>query len=150
MANPVRRDVCTGNFRKEVEQMKKASTMPINGEKLRELVLNRGHISVISEELGYSRTALGIAIKNNKISKPMISLLDSMYGIKYEDYKPEEPKKEEPVPEEKPTTETEVISKDEALLKTIISQLGALNNSLAAIYQKLEEINGNQEKEIHP
>lgn len=140
VANPVRRDGHTGNFRKEVEQMKKASTMPINGEKLRELVLNRGHISVISEELGYSRTALGIAIKNNKISKPMISLLDSMYGIKYEDYKPEEPKKEEPVLEDRPTTETEVVSRDEALLKNIVAQLGALNNSLTAIYQKLEEI----------
>lgn len=113
--------------------------MPINGEKLRELVLNKGHLTVISEELGYSRTALGIAIKSNKISKPMISLLDSMCGIKYEDYKPEEPKKEEPVIE-KPTTETEVISKDEAQLKTIISQLGALNNSLVAILTKLNEI----------
>lgn len=120
--------------------MRNASTMPINGEKLRELVLSKGYISVISEELGYSNTALGIAIKKNRITKPMISLLDSMYGIKYEDYKPEEPKPE-PIPEEcKPMSETSVTDKTEQQLKTVIAQLGMLNNNITALGNLLRQI----------
>ena len=110
--------------------------MPINGKKLRELVLNKGYISDISEELGYSSTALGSAIKNNKITKPMMSLLDSMYGIKYKDYKPEEPKPEEC----KPVAETSVTDKTEQQLKTIISQLGLLNNNIIALSSLLRQI----------
>jgi hypothetical protein len=111
--------------------------MPINGEKLRELVLNKGYLSVISEELGYSNTALGVAIKKNKITKPMISLLDSMYGIKYEDYKPEEPKPE-PKEEPKPVPETVITDKYEQYLKAILFQLANVNNNLVALAKALE------------
>lgn len=128
--------------------MSKAKSMPIDGGKLRGIIQSKGYYAMdMSLEMGYGISTLSQAIRRGNITYAMAYMLESKYGIKYEDYKPEE--KKEPATE-KPTTETEVISKDEALLKTIISQLGALNNSLTAIYQKLEEINGNQEKEIHP
>ena len=111
-------------------------TKPIDGAKLKELVLNRGHITHISADMGYSHTALGLAIKSNKISEPMAVMLDKMFGIKYEAYKPKE---EEPIQDE-PKSETTVVSKDEALLKVIIAQLMAINNELGAIYKKIEEI----------
>ena len=114
------------------------TTRPIDGEKLKELVLSKGNLTDVSEDIGYSRQAILAAIRNNKITLPMATLLEQTFGIKYEAYKPEE-KKEEPV-KEKPKPETEVISKDEAQLKTIITQLSALNNGLTAIFKKLEEI----------
>ena len=131
----------------EVVEVSKAKSTPIDSDKLRGIIHSRGYYAMdMSLEMGYGISTLSQTIRRGNITNAMAYMLESKYGIKYEDYAP---KKEEPVIE-KPTTETEVISKDEALLKTIISQLGALNNSLTAIYQKLEEINGNQEKEIHP
>ena len=127
--------------------MSRAKSLPIDGEKLRQLIHSKGHYLIdISEEMGYGISTLSQVIRRGKITNAMAYMLDSMYGIKYQEYAPT---KEEPI-EEKPKPETEVISKDEAQLKTIIAQLSALNNGLTAIYQKLEEINGNQKKEIHP
>ena len=114
------------------------TTRPIDGEKLKELILSKGNLTSVSEDIGYSSQAILTAIKNNAISLPMATLLEQTFNIKYEAYKPEE-KKEEPVIE-KPKPETEVISKDEAQLKTIITQLSALNNALTTIYRKLEDI----------
>ena len=118
--------------------MSRAKTLPINSDKLKELVLNHGTVSSVSEEAGFATSSLSSTFSRGAISVQMAKLLDVTFGIKYESYKPEE-KKEEPI-EEKPNAETEVISKDEALLKTIISQLSALNNGLNAIYKKLEQI----------
>ena len=117
--------------------MRKAKSMPIDGGKLKGVIQSRGYYAMdMSLEMGYGISTLSQAIRRGNITYAMAYMLESKYGIKYEDYAP---KKEEPVIE-KPTTETAVISKDEALLKNIVAQLGALNNSLTAIYQKLEEI----------
>ena len=137
VANPVRRDVRISNIRKEVVKVSRTKTMPIDGGKLRGLIHNKGfYMMDMSLEMGYGISTLSQAIRRGNITNAMAYMLDNKYGIKYEDYAP---KKEEPVIE-KPATETEVISKGEALLKTIVAQLGALNNSLVAILTKLNEI----------
>ena len=147
MDNSHRSSTHTGIPGSEVVEVSRAKSLPIDGEKLRQLIHSKGHYLIdISEEMGYGISTLSQVIRRGKITNAMAYMLDSMYGIKYQEYAPT---KEEPI-EEKPKPETEVISKDEAQLKTIIAQLSALNNGLTAIYQKLEEINGNQKKEIHP
>ena len=133
MDNPVRRVAHPGDFRKEVVEVSKAKSMPIDGGKLRGIIQSRGRYAMdMSLEMGYGISTLSQAIRRGNVTYAMAYMLESKYGIKYEDYK-----KEEPVIE-KPTTETEVISKDEALLKTIISQLAEINNNLKAINSQLE------------
>ena len=117
--------------------MSRAKTRPIDGQKLKSLILDRGYITHISADIGYSPSRIHQAINDNRISMQMATILEAKFGIKYEDYKPEE---KEPVQEDEPIIETTVVSKDEALLKTIITQLSALNNGLTAIYKKLEEL----------
>lgn len=146
---PISRGHRTGGTGSEVVEVRD-KTRPINGWKLKHLLSYKGTQTEIAEELGFCQATISKAICRERISYALAGLLEERYGIKFEQYSNEEaPKKEEPVIEV-PTIETKVISKDEALLNTIIAQLGSLNNSLTAIYQKLEEINGNQEKEIHP
>ena len=112
------------------------NVLPIDRDKLRELIFSKGNITDISEELGYSRTYLTQACRGRQITQTAALLLDNLYGIKYEDYKPEE-KIEKPAQETMPISETVIVTKTELQLKTIISQLAELNNGLTAIYQKL-------------
>ena len=133
--NPVRRVAHPGDFRKEVVEVSKAKSMPIDRDKLRGIIQSRGRYAMdMSLEMGYGISTFSQAIRRGNVTNAMAYMLESKYGIKYEDYAP---KKEEPVIE-KPTTETEVISKDEALLKTIISQLAEINNNLKAINSQME------------
>ena len=125
--------------RKVVKVRKRTvNVLPIDGDKLRELIFSKGYITDISEELGYGKTYLTQVCKGRKITQTAALLLDKLYGIKYEDYKPEV-KIEKPVQETMPISETVIVNKTELQLKTIISQLAELNNGLTAIYQKLED-----------
>lgn len=118
--------------------MRKKTMMPINGKKLRELVLSKGHITVISEELGYSRTALGIACKSNKISPVMARALELGCNIPYEKYKPEEPKPE-PKPEE-PVKETAFTNRSEQCLITLVAMVGEMRNNMIVLNEKLDKL----------
>lgn len=113
-------------------------TLPINGEKLRELIASRGYITEMSKEMGYEQSYLTQVCKNGKITQPAMILLERLWNIKYEDYKAEE--KKDPI-EEPRHLETEVVTKTESALKTIIAQLGVLNNNILAMNSLLERIN---------
>ena len=113
--------------------------LPIDGEKLKSAILSKGYITEISEELGCEKAYLSQTCKYGRITQSAALLLDKLYGIKYEDYKPEE-KKEKPVQETMPISETVIVTKTELQLKTIIAQLGELNNNILATNSLLERI----------
>ena len=115
----------------------KRKMLQVDPYKLKEKILDHGRITHVAEDLGYSPSYFTRAFRMGELPEATALMLDKVYGIKYEDYKPEE---KEPVQEDEPIIETTVVSKDEALLKVIISQLSALNNGLTAIYKKLEEL----------
>ena len=133
-----------GSAGSEVEQMKRKQTSnPIDPYKLKNLCLDKGLITDLSIEMGYSKDALSSAINARRVSNQMLILLEKIHGIKYEDYKPEEPKPEpkpDPQKEEPPAPETTATTKTEAQLKTIIIQLGALNNNVMAVAELLRKI----------
>lgn len=140
MDNPHDSSYRPGGIGSEVVKVKKRTikTLPIDGEKLKRAILSKGYITEISEELGYEKAYLSQTCKYGRITQSAALLLEKMYGIKYEDYKPEE-KKEDPI-EEPRHLETEVVTKTESALKTIISQLAVLNNNILAMNSLLERI----------
>ena len=128
--------------------MKTSNSIPIDGMKMKRFILSKGYISDVAIDLGYSQSALSHALNSGMISRPLMTALELKYGIKYSDYKPrpeQEPQADEPVPvavatcPEKPS-ETKVVSKDDATVRTLLSMIAALNNNLTAIHQALEII----------
>ena len=118
--------------------MKKSTAMPIDGEKLKKLVLSKGNLSRISEVLGYSCSAISVAISNGKISTSMAKALELGYNIPYEKYKPEEPKPE-PKPEE-PVKETAFTNRSEQCLITLVTMVGEMRNNMIALNAKLNRL----------
>ena len=117
--------------------MKKSTAMPIDGEKLKELVLSKGNISRVSEELGYSGSAIGMAIRKGKISTSMAKALELGYNIPYEKYKPEEPK---PEPKPEPVKETMFTTRSEQCLITLVTMVGETRNNMIALNEKLDKL----------
>lgn len=117
--------------------MKKSTAMPIEGEKLKELVLSKGNISRISEVLGYSRSALCVAITKNKITPSMAKALELGYNIPYEKYKPEEPK---PEPKPEPVKETMFTNRSEQCLITLVTMVGEMRNNMIVLNEKLDKL----------
>ena len=127
-----------GSVGSEVEQMKrKQTTKPIDSDKLKNLCLGKGHITVLSSEMGYSKDALSYAVSTGKISNQMALLLDKIHGIKYEDYKPEEPK---PEPKEELKADPTQAGTVESQLRTISSQISHLNNNILALIELQKQI----------
>ena len=114
----------------------KRKMLQVDPYKLKEKILDHGRITYVAEDLGFAPSYFTRAFRTGELPEATALMLDKVYGIKYEDYKPEE---KEPIQDE-PKSETTVVSKDEALLKVIIAQLMAINNELGAIYKKIEEI----------
>ena len=98
--------------------------IPIDGQKLKRLILEKGYIVDISESLGYSKSALSASIIQNKISVRLATVLEEMYHIRRSQYEITEPQ------DEKPGKESQNI---EVLLQTIISQLAEISNSLKVV-----------------
>ena len=117
--------------------MKKSTAMPIDGEKLKKLVLSKGNISRVSEELRYSGSALGIAIRKGKISTSMAKALELGYNIPYEKYKPEEPK---PEPKPEPVKETAFTNRSEQCLITLVNMVGEMRNNMIVLNTKLNRL----------
>ena len=116
----------------------KKTMMPIDGKKLRELVLSKGHMTVISEELGYSRGALGLVIYKGEISTSMAKALELGYNIPYSKYKPEEPK---PEPKhDEPIKETMFTNRSEQCLVTLVNMVGEMRNNMIALNAKLNKL----------
>ena len=113
--------------------MSRATTYPIDSEKLKKLVLSKGNISRISEELGYSGSALGMAICKGKISTSMAKALELGYNIPYEKYKPEEPKPE-------PVKETAFTNRSEQCLITLVTMVGEMRNNMIVLNEKLDKL----------
>lgn len=64
--------------------------LPISGEKLKMAILKTGVSQVdASYQIGYSRSYLATCCNSGVISKSALLLLNRMYGIGYEDIKPE-------------------------------------------------------------
>ena len=135
----VRRNDSVSSFGSEVVKVRRIRTLPIDGEKLKRILMTKGHITALSEDMGKGPAYLSRACFDGKLTESSALLLERLWNIKYDDYKPEEEKEEEPVIETK-ASETEIVTKYEALLKTIISQLSAINNHLVGIYKKLDEM----------
>ena len=109
---------------------------PIDGYKLRELLSYKGTQVQVAEELGFCQSTISKAITSEQISYALAGRLEERYGIKFEKYareRKEEPTIEESIPE---STDT---SNDKALLNTIITQLGVLNNNILAMNFLLEK-----------
>ena len=117
--------------------MSRATTYPIDSEKLKKLVLSKGNISRISEELGYSGGALGMAICKGKISTSMAKALELAYNIPYEKYKPEEPK---PEPKPEPVKETAFTNRSEQCLITLVTMVGEMRNNMIVLNEKLDKL----------
>lgn len=73
----------------------------VDPEKFTSEFAKRGLVkSAVSTELGYAHTYLNHVMGTGTIRKAVMDLLDSKYGIRYDDIKPDEPVVEEPVEEE--------------------------------------------------
>ena len=69
----------------------------IDGEKLaKELRVRDLRKDAVSKGVGYSKNYIGYVIKEGKIRKSAMALLESVYGINYDSIKPDE-QKQEPV-----------------------------------------------------
>lgn len=72
----------------------------IDGDKLRAELKKRGlNISVLSQQLGYSKSYLNWAIRNNQLSMPAIKILENDYNLHLDAYVVKD-KKEEAVIDE--------------------------------------------------
>lgn len=85
--------------------MSKKTVYPVNGDKLRLCLAKKGlKISVASAQMGFNANFLNDCARRGVISAVGKVSLESLFGIRYEDYKAEEPKMEteqEPeIPEE--------------------------------------------------
>lgn len=75
--------------------MPKTTMLPIDTEKLRTEIQRRGLTpSEVSHKLGRTQTFLSHSFASGKIAKATTVQLESMFNMKYEDYKQEEPKQE--------------------------------------------------------
>ena len=69
---------------------RKTTYIPISGDKLRKAVESIGYsVTLLETELGCGQ-AISNAIKRDRISKPILDLLDIRYGIGYESIQPDE------------------------------------------------------------
>lgn len=75
--------------------MPRTHMLPIDEEKLRKEIQRRGLTpSEISYKLGRTQTFINHSLSSGKIAKATTVQLESMFNMKYEDYKQEEPKQE--------------------------------------------------------
>lgn len=83
----------------------------IDKNKLASLLRNK-NLSEISRRIGYSSNyitnAIGTNDKSGKMSKAAVTTLELLYGIKYEDYKPDDEVKE--IAEEKETVKEVLVT----------------------------------------
>ena len=75
--------------------MPKTTMLPIDTEKLRKEIQRRGLTpSEVSRKIGRTHTFISHSLSSGKIAKATTVQLESMFNLKYEDYKQEEPKQE--------------------------------------------------------
>lgn len=75
----------------------RCTSVGIDGDSLKILFQKRGlNMNEVSSNIGYDACYISRATRTNKMSKPAINLLDSMYNIKFSDYEKRE-EEESPV-----------------------------------------------------
>lgn len=125
---------------------RKQTSKPIDSYKLKNLCLDKGYLTALSEEMGYGGSSLSRTISSGRISNQMAMLLEKVYGIKYEDYKPEEKPATElvgTVTEESKADATQTplnTATIESLLRTMSSQISHLNNNILALIEIEKQI----------
>lgn len=72
----------------------KGAGLPIDSNKLTQLLMEEGTMEEVSEELGYQLSTIRRYLENKAITKPMAKLLEAVYGIEYKSYKIDETPKE--------------------------------------------------------
>lgn len=84
--------------------MLKDRIFPIDGNKLDKELAKRGESAWnVSSEIGFAHTYLSCCKSRGRISQHSMLLLERMYGIKYDDVKPDESKPERKAEKEKVT-----------------------------------------------
>ena len=107
---------------------------PINPDKLKSLINEHGGIVEVSYHTKTSANSIYFTMRRGTISNPLRKKLDFI-GIKYEDYKPEEPK-----PEPKPDPETKIVTRDEMFMKSVVAMLSEICNNQKAMSGKIDEL----------
>lgn len=115
----------------------KKSLKPINSDKFKSLIREHGTVYKVSETLGYGRATLSSVISRGTIADAMADHIESKLGIKFDDYKPEEPK---PEPEPKPDPETKIVTRDEMFMKSVVAMLAEICNNQRAMSGKIDEL----------
>lgn len=117
--------------------MSRATTYPINSNKLQALLKSKGRIHNLSVEMGYGTNALGTAIRRGRITMSMAKALEIIYGIPFEDYKYEESK---PEPKPEPVKETMFTNRSEQCLITLVTMVGEMRNNMIVLNEKLDKL----------
>lgn len=101
------------------ESKLKGASMPIDPKALKSCIERVGTVEEVAGQMGYKSATLYGAFSRKYISKPMSIMLDSLYGIKYEFYKPEE--------KPKATYKQEIEDPKERYLFMILQELKYIN-----------------------
>lgn len=107
--------------------MSRAKVLPVDEWKLRDLLSYKGPQCEIAEAIGFSQSAVSKVFARKLISYSMMAKLEETYGIRYEDYKPED-------------APARATSRSEALTKALISQVVELRESVNRTMAILERI----------
>lgn len=118
--------------------MRKPQLKPIDSNKLRKLINQHGSEYSVSASIGYSSQALHTVLTRGSISEAMADHIESRLGIKFDLYKPEEPKPE-PKPEE-PVKETVFTNRSEQCLITLVNMVGEMRNNMIVLNEKLDKL----------
>lgn len=117
------------------------SCVLVDPEKFRAIVEKKGMIVPdMSADMGYARGTLTTSLKGGYLSKSMVTLLKSLYGITQEEYeyKPEEVKREEPATVQQTEMKQPETTNPNELYQTVkMAVLDAINEALAGNMKNL-------------
>lgn len=108
--------------------MSRARTYPIDGNKLKNLILTTGiTLAEASEQLGYSKDYIANCVRQNMMTRQAISLIGLMLNIPEELYVPKEAEPET-IPEGIAFTTEDYLAKIMRLLEEILQKMEEKEN----------------------
>lgn len=110
----------------------KGATMPVDPKALEESIKRVGAVSEVAEQLGYKYGTFMGVFSRKRITRPMATMLDKIYGIKYEDYEPKN--KAEETPEKKYSHE--IKNPTERYLFMILQELKSINEYIGVVEKR--------------
>ena len=94
-----------------------AKVLDIDGKKLNDIILERGlKKEEMSYALGYSKTFINHLIGDSRVRPLAMEALDRLYGIKYDDIRPDEP-----VVEPEPDENVEAVMESQSVADSLLS-----------------------------